>query len=80
MKQARRQDLRQWLRSKPKPSMVEGLGLFCALMAVLVPGLAAAAGVTGRHEPLTQETWLLCGIAAAVLLVLGWNSWRRTHK
>lgn len=80
MKRVRRQDLQQWLRSKPKPSMMEGLGLFCALMAVVMPGLAAAAGVTGKHQPLNADAWVLCGIAAAGLIVLGWSFWRRTLR
>lgn len=80
MKHARRQDLQQWLRSKPKPSMVEGLGLFCALMAVLVPGLAAAVGVTRKYQPLSEGAWVLLVAGAAVILLLSWNYCRRLFE
>lgn len=77
MKHARRQDLRQWLRSKPKPSMVEGLGLLCALMAALVPGLTVVGGMILNSDRSNPRVFVLLLLAAAGIVVLAWSFWKQ---
>lgn len=77
MKQARRQDLRQWLRSKPKPSMVEGLGLLCALMAALVPGLTVVGGMILNSDRSNPRVFVLLLLTAAGIIVLAWSFWKQ---
>lgn len=78
MKGARRQDLRQWLRSKPKPSALEGLGLLCALMAALVPGLTVVGGMILKSDRSNPRVFVLLALAASGIVVLTWSFWRRT--